>query len=390
MMRSVGYGMAVLAFVVAGTVTATPGAAQTVPPVDALREQFGRELPLLWRLDSFTLVPAASLATAPAEIKDAAAKETPANPAEKPVIQPFTAVVSLGTATYTVDSQRGPFTLLRPVAEQGTRKTLSGLAKSVQRDGRWTTRFGIQNNFALDTIGQPLDRFPGRTIVTGTPDATRLLAELDQSARQQTEAEAEIQRQLQEGLDRQMAAIRAEAQRIAADRAVIDQRAAALADLKRQLLEGDRTVRIATLEAALNGKDTALRAMAYSTALTGRDPVVANLALRSFLAQKKSLPVQLFATREVKDSESVLHNLGPLTLTIDRFDPLSGNLEGKMGAPGYSIALPGSAFGYLAQTELNVNTYGCTLQLRLSDVETLDGMFRCQTLPTLIARITLD
>ncbi|MEI7609679.1 MAG: hypothetical protein WCJ64_20050 [Rhodospirillaceae bacterium] len=358
---------------------AGPAFAQSAPPLDVQRDQLTRELPPLWKLETFS--------PGPPQAATGADKDSP----DKPVVQTFTAVVSLTVSTFTVDSQRGPYTLLRPVAEQGLRKTLSGLIKSSKRDGGgWTVRVGVQNIYVLDNIGQPADRFQGRTAVLGSPEAAKLTTELDQTAKQQTEADAQRQRRQQEQLDQQLSVVKAEAQRIAADHALIDQRAAALAGVKRQLMEGERPARLAAFEAAMKSDDVSVRAMALSAALTGRDAIVANLALRHILAGKKSLPVQLFATREVKESETVLNNLGPLTLTIDRFDPATGTLEGKMGAPGYSIAAPGAAFGSLAQTELAVNTYGCSLQLRLSEVETLDGIFRCQTLPTLIARITLD
>ncbi|MEI6985160.1 MAG: hypothetical protein WCK65_03445, partial [Rhodospirillaceae bacterium] len=268
--------------------------------MDLQREQLVRELPPLWRLESFTVA-------AP----DGKAGESAG---DGPVVQFFTAGIGLTVATYVIDSQRGPFTLLRQVAESGLKKTLSGLVKSVRRDGGWVVRLGIQNGYAMDAIGQPMDRFPGRTAVLGSPEAVKLLEELDTSVTRQQEAAAEQARRQQEGLDRQLAVVKAEAQRMVADRALIDQRAAALAEFKRQLLEGERTVRIATLEAALNGKDASLRAMAFSAAFANRDAVVANLALRAFLAQKKTLPVQLFATRENKDSEFVLNNLGPLSL----------------------------------------------------------------------------
>ena len=373
-----------LALWVACAALATPVLAQSAPPLDLQRDQLSRELPPLWKLETFSPGPPQAGAASAGASAD---KDAP----DRPVVQAFTAVVSLTVSTFTVDSQRGPYTLLRPVAEQGLRKTLSGLIKSNKREGGgWTVRVGVQNIYVLDNIGQPADRFQGRTAVLGSPEATKLTTELEQTAKQQNEADAQRQRRQQEQLDQQLSVVKAEAQRIAADHALIDQRAAALAGVKRQLMEGERPARLAAFEAALKSDDVSVRAMALSAALSGRDAVVANLALRQFLAGKKSLPVQLFATREVKDSETVVNNLGPLTLTIDHFDAATGNIEGKMGAPGYSIALPGSASGYLAQTELTVNTYGCSLQLRLSEVETLDGIFRCQTLPTLIARITLD
>ncbi len=392
MIRLFRIGIVALTMVASGALAGSPGASDPVLTEDMLKDQLTRELPPLWHLESFALAAPAEPAKAPAESAKTESAKTESGKAgdDQTVIRSFTATISLTVATYALDRQRGAFTLLRPVADQGSRKTISGLVKSVRQDGGWVSHFGIQNGYVIGSMGQPIDRFPGRTLVVGSPEAVKLLADLDQIAKDESEAQAAGQHHLQDLLDQQIAVVKIEAQRIAADRALIDQRTAQLADLKRQISEGERGARIAALEAALNGKDASQRAMAFSAALSGRDPVVANLALRVFLFQKKTIPIQLFATRENKDSEAVVNNLGPLTLTIDRFDSLTGNLEGKLGAPGYSITLPGAAFGFLAQTELTINTYGCSLLLRLTEFETLDGSLRCQTLPPLLARITLD
>jgi hypothetical protein len=376
MSRPVRLRWFLLLALVAGLVNPAPvSAVESQPNPDLLRDQLARELPALWKLESLTVSPPSA---------------TEGEGPNRVVTQPFAAAISLTAATYAVDTQRGPFTLLRPVAERGMRKTLSGVVKSSLRDGNWVSRFGFQNGYVMDAIGQPIERFPGRTVVVGTPEAAKLVSELDEVIKQQVKAEAEQRQREKERMDQQVAQARADAERAAAERTVIDQRAAQLADLRRLISEGERQGRVAALEAALAGSDTSIRELAMDAALSGRDPIVANLALRNFFAQKKSLPVQLFATKENKDSELVLTNLGPLTLSIERFEPISGALEGRMGAPGYSITLPGSATGTLAQTELLVNTFGCSLQLRLSEVKTMDGILRCQTLPVLIARITLD
>ena len=189
---------------------------------------------------------------------------------------------------------------------------------------------------------------------------------------------------------RQAEAAKAEAERADQERRRIEARVARITDLRGRLTGSDRASRIAAYEAALGGNDTALRQMAIEAALRSGDPVLANLALKDWLARKKALPVLLYATKEDPNSETVLQNLGPLTLEIDSFTPVDGALAGRMGAPGYSIARPSAAVGTLARTELTVNAYGCVLSLRLTEHQTLDGLFRCQTLPTLIARVTLD
>ncbi|WP_029009169.1 hypothetical protein [Azospirillum halopraeferens] len=342
----------------------TPPAA-TRPAPDAVHLAITRAVPDLWSVEDVTLDAAAD----PGSVR-------------------FRARLRLTRPTFTVEQQDGPFTVVSPVARPGLEKILTGTA-SAAGDGAVPV-LAPDNPDVLDGIGRPLSELPGHTVVAGTDEARELRARRTAEAEQRFADERARREREETLLAEQIAAATAEAERAERERHAVAARAAQITDLRARLTGGDRPGQIAAFEAALGGNDTALRKLAVEAALKSRDPVLAGLALRDWMARKRIIPVQLFATREDPQSETVLHNLGPLTVEVASFNAVSGALVGTMGAPGYSIARPSTASGQLAQTELALHAYGCGLTLRLSEQMTLDGLFRCQTLPTLVARVTLD
>lgn len=171
--------------------------------------------------------------------------------------------------------------------------------------------------------------------------------------------------------------------------AVEADRRAELDRLRGAILGRDRARRIAALESALRGDDVAAREWAREAALESRDPILSHLVLRDWLGRQRTIPVQLFATKEDSGSVTVMRNLGPLSVALESFDPANGAVTATMGATGYGVANPSTAVGTLAQTTLTLNTFGCQLALALTEHRTLDGVFRCQTLPVLVARVVL-
>lgn len=174
------------------------------------------------------------------------------------------------------------------------------------------------------------------------------------------------------------------------DSAGLEARRKRIENLRAVILGGDRAARVAGFESALSGGDAALRKIAVEAAFDSRDPVLIHLALRDWLSRTKEAPVQLFATKEEPGSVSVLQNLGPLSLKIHSFDPAAGAVSGHLSAPGYDVTRDGAAAGTLAQTTLIFNTFGCQLALQLSEQRMLDGLYRCRSLPALLARIAPD
>lgn len=339
------------------------------PLADAVRHEVARQVPPSWRIEGVTVEP----------------PESAAGPVRIAVR------LTLAKTTYVVDSRDGPYAFIRPVAEAGLEKVLTGIATpSKAKDGSITAKLELLNADVLDSVGRPADELPGKGVVVGSEEAGKLRAQLDADARQRLADEQARRQREEELLAEQQAASQAEAERLAGEREALDARTAMIAEVRNHLMTGERPVRVAVYEAVLGGNDLALRQIAVEAALQSRDPMLANLAMKDWIARHKTIPVLLYATKEDTHSDAVLRNLGPLTIEVESFTGVNGALQGKMGAPGYTIAAPSAAVGTLAQTELTVNTYGCTLTLRLTEHRTLDGLYRCQTLPTLVARITLD
>jgi len=339
------------------------------PLADTVRHEVARQVPPSWRVEAVMLEPPES-ATGPLRVA---------------------ARLRLAKPTYVVDGRDGPYAFVLPVADAGTEKVLTGIATTAKaRDGSLAVKLELQNPEVLDSLGKPAEELPGKVVVVGSEEATAVRAKLDAEAKQRLADEQARRQREEELLAEQRAAAEAEAERLAGERQAIEARATLIGEVRNRLLSGDRATRVAVYEAVLGGNDPALRQFAVEAALLSRDPVLANLALKDWIARRKTIPVLLYATKEDPNSDTVLRNLGPLTIEVEGFTGVSGAMQGKMGAPGYTIAAPAVAVGTLAQTELTVNTYGCTLTLRLTEHRTLDGLYRCQTLPTLVARVTLD
>lgn len=352
-----------------GLSPAEPALAAGPVPDDALRAEVARHVPPSWKVEAVALEPA----------------ESAAGPYR------LTARMKLTRQTYVVDGREGPYAFVRPVAEPGLEKVLTGTATTVKaKDGTLTVKMELQNAEVLDSVGKPAEELPGKPVVAGSEDAQKLRAELDAEARQRIADEQALRQREEELLTQQQATAQAEAERRAAERKQIETRTGQINEVRARLLAGERAQRVAVYEAVLGGNDPALRQIAVEAALQSRDPVLANLALKDWIARHKTIQVQLYATKEDSNSETVLRNLGPLAIEVESFSGANGTLQAKMGAPGYSVATPSAAAGTLAQTELTVNTFGCALTLRLTEHRTLDGIYRCQTLPALVARVTVD
>lgn len=330
------------------------------PSPDAVRQEAARRIPAPWTVEEVTIRPAGP--------DDGAAAAVSVR-------------VRLAQPTFAVEQRTEEVAFLRPVADAGTEKVLTGTAApaSGAAQGAAPLTLAFDNAEVLDSLGRPASQLPGRTVVAGTPEAAAEAEKLAASAARKREAD-------ELAADNALA----ETERMAQQMRLLDARTQQMNTVRARILDGEPAARIAAFEAAVGGDDVPLRQFALETAFAGRDPSLLNLALRDWLGRKKSVPVQLYATREEPASETVLRNLGPLTLDIQAFNAVSGNLTGRLGAPGYNITMPSAASGYLAQNELTVNSFGCSLALRLTEHRTLDGLYRCQTLPALVARIVLD
>ncbi len=356
---AMGLGLTLAKLALAGPVLAASPFSE-----DSVRAEVARQTPSFWTIEAIALEPVES---------------TTGNAG-------FSVRLRLAKATYVVDSVEGPYTFVQLVTEAGVEKSLIGVAKT--KDGGLTVE--LQDAAILDSVGEVVEGLPGKVIITGSEEAQKLRARLDADFKQRL-ADEQAHRQREEALLAQRQATdQAESERLGRERQSIEARTAQIKDLRAKLMGAERAARIAAYEAVLGGDDPGLRQFAVETALQSRDPILTNLALRDWITRHKTIPVLLYATKEDPNSETVLRNLGPLTVEVESFSNANGTFQGKMGAAGYSVAAPSAATGTLAQTDLTVNTFGCILTLRLTEHRTLDGLYRCQTLPTLVARVTVD
>lgn len=400
---------------------------------DQLREQFAREMPPLWTLTGFSVD----------------TTENAGTEAEPVVNSRFTATATLKETLYFVDGRDGPIAFLRRVAAPGLEKPLTGLVRSVLRCPTWVSAFQLDLPGILETGGAPLAAFPGRVIVRGSEDerdhndrreaeaveqhkaeVARLARDEELKALQRAAGLAALEHQrvvmaaeLSQREEAQAAVIRREVRlsmlreqeelaaqeehanlkaaeaealrrleeaRFAAEQEAAARRARQLDALKESAASPDRAVRVAAIETALASADPATRMLAAEAAVASRDPAIANLALREFLSRRRLLPIALFPMADDPRSVEALGRLGSVFLETGRFDPEKGSLVARLGAPASSLIPPADAVGILALGELTVASPVCTLMLRLSGHQTLDGMLRCLQQPVLNARITLN
>lgn len=344
------------------------------PMDDLVRQEVARRIPDFWQIDQIDVEPLAAGGGA-----DAVPKAR------------FRARVHLDKPTFTMDWRDGAVTFVRPAADAGLEKAVAGTAVGLKADGGLAVKVEFGESFdILASVGTPLTELPGRTVLSTSDEGRKLRVELAAEAERRRIAERQRRGAEEATLAEQTARAKAETERLEAERQAVKVHAQRIAELSEKLGSRSRPDRIAAFDAAIKAEDPSLRQLAMENALQGRDGVLGNLAIKNWLRQRKSIQVQLFAIKEDTNSDAVLGNLGPLTLTIEAVDEANGAVTATLGAPGYGVTRPSSTAGGVTRTDLALNTYGCALTLRLTEHRTLDGLYRCQTLPTLIARIVLD
>jgi hypothetical protein len=232
-------------------------------------------------------------------------------------------------------------------------------------------------------------------------------ADRSEAMRALAEAErlAEARRAAAEALE--AAALREATARTAAQRVAIEERTRQLAELRARFA-GDRNARLAALDQAMRSEDPVIRALGFEAALTSQDAAAISLALRLTLLQKRELQVVTFAPSIIgpgqTDAQEVAASVAGFTLLLRDINPTTGKFAGTARLGG-SEALVSGALGRSEMTVAlrpldkgvpllvgGVAQQGCSLMLRLSEVQTLDGIFTCtaKETPRLVARVALD
>lgn len=353
--------------------------AQDSPTPEQLRDAFTRQvaahLAPVWRLADVTLEAADAVDTV-----EAGEPANAGGPGDAATLRlRLAATFALTETLYVGDGTDGPVQFIRPYAEAGVEKTLPGSGLATRQGEVWHMRFAMPYPEGLMMPGGPRGAFMGRTLVRGSAEEAAYLAQRQAELSAQFQAEAaaqdvnlQVRRTENTALEQQML-----------------ERARGLAMLGERLAGRERAERLAALEAGLASLDGAARMLAFESALGGDDPAAITLALRHYFLHVRILPVVLFATQEEPVSAEAIHRIGPFQLAVDRLNVTTGVVEGRMGASGFPTTQPSEARGTLNQSELTLASSGCTLNLRLTEHRTLDGLLRCLNMPALIARIAL-
>jgi hypothetical protein len=134
----------------------------------------------------------------------------------------------------------------------------------------------------------------------------------------------------------------------------VKQRAAEIQKWRTTLADPDPTVRLAAVESALRGKDPSVRALAIDAALKMNDLGIQAAAL-----------VNIFATIHTIIVEPAKEGAPTLTLTMTKFDPLTGTFSADGGwthpgsASAYTCGSPGLT-GQLSGTRIQFANSVCS------------------------------
>lgn len=91
------------------------------------------------------------------------------------VKQKFSMKVSFSEDTYKKSGKLGVNEVLSVVTKKGSDTTLYGTAESNRSGASWTTKFQFENDIDYGAWGSPKSVFPGKTVVSGSPEEQKLL-----------------------------------------------------------------------------------------------------------------------------------------------------------------------------------------------------------------------
>ena len=196
---------------------------------------------------------------------------------------------------------------------------------------------------------------------------------------------------------------------VATQRIAAETRKAVLDDIRSRLQSPDQSLRLATLDAALKSSEADVQALGFETSWASKDAAMQNLALRAFFRLKKNHTIALYPPAAAYQGDIDLMNtirvFGSPRLDIIELNPQTGEIAGRVTVQNIVFEFSGS----LSRSEIILDAkaplgdrnrldYGntwnevktCNLHLKLTDIGTFDGLFRCSPrFPALLARIHL-
>lgn len=161
------------------------GDSENKPSTKDYEKQFSVEIPAYLELSSF----------------DVEASENVGSKVEPYYKARFKATVKLKTKTFELSNQENDATFIRPVADEGEKKEIYGMAGARLSAGNWKIDFNLENN-PIPALGNPKDFFTGgRIIIVGTAEESDFKAQMEQKqlvAQQESEKALKAQQLEQE------------------------------------------------------------------------------------------------------------------------------------------------------------------------------------------------
>lgn len=140
------------------------GDSENKPSTKDYEKQFSVEIPAYLELSSF----------------DVEASENVGSKVEPYYKARFKATVKLKTKTFELSNQENEATFIRPVADEGEKKEIYGMAGARLSAGNWKIDFNLENN-PIPALGHPKDFFTGgRVIIVGTAEESEFKAQMEQ------------------------------------------------------------------------------------------------------------------------------------------------------------------------------------------------------------------
>ncbi len=118
------------------------------PSDNTLEQQFSVNLPAYFSVSSF----------------DVKASENMGTDVEPIYKARYEATIKLGADTYDIDHGNEDVTFLKPLFQEGEKRTIYGIATATLQEGKWVIQFAMDNN-PISQMGKPKDFFNARKII---------------------------------------------------------------------------------------------------------------------------------------------------------------------------------------------------------------------------------
>jgi len=354
------------------------------------KSQLAVNLPGYWSITSF-------------EVQETAIS----GPEDQPVIQQaFASEIVLAKDTFAAAEKEGPVVFVTPVAREGERRTVYGVATAAVEAGTWQSKLELQNDPPA-VMGRPIDYFSGRVIVKGSAEEeeyqNRKYKE-QEAKRKREERLRELDRQAELASARHAQQLEAERQKVELAKLEFEEKlreekrkreerkVAKLRELKKRkiaeenkrrtekviwfrnvLSKGNNYEIYEMIKTSLEGKDKVLQELAFTAALDSTSRDLKQLGLAYLLARVETLSVTSKLPREQWGVNKI-----QFAIKIREFNRITGSFTGVfLGGDLDAETRKQQIKGVLSGTTLSAYNDYCSLTVDLKGRDAMDGRFSC-------------